>query len=60
MPGAPPQRSQFHNRTPTRRPKPKAVIQERREESLFALDDELLLDFVAPPPCHPANPHQGE
>ena len=59
MPGARPPRTQFANRTPTRRPK--AVMRERRVEDLsFELDDDLLLDFVAPPPCHPPNPHQGE
>jgi hypothetical protein len=45
MPGARPPRTQFANRTPTRRPK--AVMRERRVEDLsLELDDDLLLDYA--------------
>ena len=60
MPGAPALGAQYYNTTPRRRPKAVKAARARHDFDIFDLDEELLADFVAPPPpCHPPKP-QGE
>ena len=60
MPSAPALGAQYYNTTPRRRPKAVKAARARDDYAIFDLDEELLADFVAPPPpCHPPKP-QGE